>query len=455
MAINEATGLKQATHNPFYNSYPILFTIITVWAISRAILLIFYVPTTNPDTETYQLFADQLSNLDFTHYNGQRTPGYPLLILLAGNDHFVLWIIQSFMALATSLLIYFLVSAHTTSRLWALAAGLLSLTALNLLFFEAAVFTEVASAFLLALTCYLFIRLVKRNTSIGFALIVGGVTSLLALTRPQYIFAILLLPILTVFFIRRRGLIIALTVFASASVPVAGWMAFNKLELGRYTLTTLLGYNLSNHTGAFMEYAPDKYSEIRDIYLKYRKQKTEETGSHHMTIFWARKELLEKTGMSEVDLSRQFQQLSVQLIKEYPSLYLQSVAKAWFSFWAVPNYWELDKLKSRQLAEVLQWAWKIQHPIYRIFNILFMLMSLALLWQLLRHPASAREQLETPLLLSAIVIGCSVVQALVEYGDNPRYFIPNQPLVIAFVLIATADSARRWRPTNSNGSIPQ
>lgn len=432
-----------------------ILSLLVLWGITRGTLLFFYVPTSNPDTGTYQLLADQISRTDFTDYNGQRTPGYPLLILLAQNNYFALWIIQSFMALAISLLIYFLVFAHTTNRIWALAAALLNLTALNLLFFEAAVFTEVASAFLLALTCYLFIRLVKRNTSTGFALIVGGVTSLLALTRPQYVFAIFLLPILAIFFIRQRGLIIALTIFTSASVPVAGWMAFNKHKLGYYTLTTLLGYNLSNHTGAFLEYAPDKYSEIRDIYLKYRTQKLEQTGSHHMTVFWARKELLEKTGMSEVELSRQFQQLSIQLIREHPILYLQSVVKAWFSFWAVPNYWELEKLKSRQLADFFQYAWKIQHPVYRIFNVLFVLMSMALLWQLLRHPASAREQLVTPLLLSSMIIGCSVVQALAEYGDNPRYFIPNQPLVIAFVFMATADLARRWRLVKSSGSILQ
>jgi len=423
-----------------------VFVLFASWVISRTVLLIFYAPTVNPDTGTYQLLADQIAQFDFSHYNGQRTPGYPLLILLSRNNYFILWIIQSFMALGTSSLVYWLVRTQTTNRLSALSASLLSLMALNLLFFEAAIFTEIASASLLALTCCLSVRILNRDTGIGSVLALGGGIALLTLTRPQYVFMILWLPLVIVFFARQRRWAVALIVFASASLPVTGWMAFNKKELGSFTITTLLGYNLSNHTGAFMEYAPDDYAEIRDIYLKYRKQKLEETGSHHMTIFWARKELLEKTGMSEVELSKQFQRLSIQLIKEHPVLYLRGVVNSWISFWTVPNYWELDKLKSRHLSEALQWAWKIQQPVYRLFNALFILISAWLIWQVIWHPASKRDQLMVPFIFSSIVIGCSVVQALAEYGDNSRYFIPNQPLVIATVIIAIADLARRWRP---------
>lgn len=423
---------------------PWWWAMLVVWAASR-LLLLYYAPTINPDTGTYQLLADQIAGLDFSAYNGQRTPVYPLLILLAGNDYFVLWLFQSCMGLATALLVCLLVREHGLDRRWALAAGLVSLTALNLLFFEAAVFTETASAFLLAATTYLFIRFTRRGPGAQAATALGGLAALLVLTRPQYIFLIPLLPLLVILLRGRRDWLLALVLFVAASAPVVGWMAFNKQQVGYFTLTTLLGYNLSNHSGAFMEEAPEKYAQVRDIYLKYRQQKLAQTGSHHMTVFWAREELLGRTGLSEVELSRQLQRLSFELIRDHPGRYLRSVAKAWASFWAVPNYWELNKLKSRGLANALQGAWALQHPFFRAFNLIFVVASGLLFWQFLRRPTMARKKLAVPLILSCIVIGVSLVQALVEYGDNPRYYIPNQPLVVAGVLIAVADWLRHWR----------
>lgn len=423
-----------------------------VWAATRAVLWVFYVPTTGMDTGTYQLLADQIAGLDFQHYNGQRTLGYPLLILLAQNNYMILWVIQSILGFFTALLVYLLVRSHTGRWSWALAAGLLSLTALNLMFFEAAIVTETASAFLLAWVSYLFVRFIQGGCRIRAALILGVMAAILVLTRPQFVFVILLLPLLILVFTHARARQAALVVFLMATVPVLGWMAINKMTVGHFSLTTLLGYNLTNHSGSFIEYAPDEYSIIRDIYLKYRQQKLEQTGSHHMTVFWARQELLAASGLSEVELSSQLQKLSVELIKAHPGLYAKSVAKAWASFWMVPNYWELEKLGAVRLSEALHLIWAIQHPALRACNAFFLGMSVILTWQWLRHPEQASECYWVPLFLCWLVMAVSVVQSLVEYGENPRYFIPTQPLVLAAVIMAAADMVRRIR---EGGHVPQ
>jgi len=207
-------------------------------------------------------------------------------------------------------------------------------------------------------------------------------------------------------------------------------------------MSTWLGYHLTNHSGAFMEYAPDEYAVIRDIYLKYRKIKIAERGTHRMTFWLARQELREATGLPEPQISHQFQQLSMQLFVRFPLRYIASVTDAWLSFWVVPNYWHLENLKSQTLADGLKIIWQGQQVLYRLFNLLFLIATVVLLWQLLRKRKPLQYNF-VPLLLTMVILGTSVTQALTEYGENGRYSIPTQPLVMAVVTLAIAGLANR------------
>lgn len=415
-----------------------LMVLVIVWLASRAVLWVYYNPVTSPDSGTYQRLADQISRMDFSLYNGQRTPVYPLLILFVNNDYFLLWLVQSVMGLATAWLLYLLVRAHTKGSVWPLAAGLMSLLSLNLMFFEPMVHTETASAFLFALLGYLFVKYIHGDRGGWAAAMLGVTAAALTLTRPQYAVVTLVLPIATLMFKPTQALRASLLVLILSVAPVLGWMSFNKMTVDHFALTTLLGYNLTNHSGSFMEYAPDEYAQFRDIYLKYRDMKMEQTGSHHMTVFWARKELLSTTNLTEVELSTKLQELSVKLISQHPWLYLKSVAKAWVSFWTVPNYWNLKSLRSPNLAETMKWTWSIQQQIIRALNVLFILSAVTFFIITLRNSPRSVHQAWIPLALSGMVLAVSIVQALVEYGDNSRYYIPNQPIVIAVVIMAVA-----------------
>jgi hypothetical protein len=161
-----------------------------------------------------------------------------------------------------------------------------------------------------------------------------------------------------------------------------------------------------------------------------------------MTFWLARQELREATGLPEPQIAHQFQQLSRQLFAQFPLRYLASVADAWLSFWVVPNYWHLDKLKFQPLAEGLKIIWKGQQVLYRLFNLLFLIATVVLLWQLLIRRKPLKHNL-VPILLTTVILGTSVVQALTEYGENGRYSIPVQPLVIAVVMLAIATLRNR------------
>jgi hypothetical protein len=421
-----------------------LLLLIGLWILTRGLLFLLYSPLPADDTGAYQRLASQIANLDFHEYNGFRTPGYPLLILLALNNNYIIWIIQSLLGLSISILVFFIIRLHGVSVKWALAGAILQLLALNEMFFEAFILTETLTTFLVVLAFYLFVYSAIHKSHWYSLAAVGLVSALLVLTRPQYLFIIPLLALFVIIFFQSKRALLLLIFLIFSLPPVIGWMYFNKEKTGYFSISNGLGFNLTNHSGAFMEYAPDEYAIIRDIYLKYRKAKMAETGSHRMTIFLAWHELREVTGLPDPQIAHQFQRLSMQLFMQFPLQYMASVADAWLSFWVVPNYWHLDELKFQSLANSLKVIWKGQQVVYRLFNLLFLIAAVVLLWQLLRRRKLLQHNL-IPLLLITIILGNSVVQATAEYGENGRYSIPIQPLVITVVILAIANLVNRKR----------
>jgi hypothetical protein len=49
------------------------------------------------------------------------------------------------------------------------------------------------------------------------------------------------------------------------------------------------------------------------------------------------------------------------------------------------------------------------------------------------------------MLLSCVLLAASVLQALVEYSENPRYGIPTQSLAVTLVLLAVWDLRAAWK----------
>lgn len=421
-----------------------LVSIALVWLITRLCLFFTYSPGIDPDSETYLLLAQQIAHLDFTDYNGQRTPGYPMLLLATGNNPTLIWVIQSFLSLGSATLLFLMARTQGSTRALALGIALTYLLVLNTLFYEAAVLTETASTFLLLLVTYLFLKAVRNGIRPTSAIALGLSVAALILTRPQYIFMIPLIGMLAAC-LHGRNWMAVLAFLLTSTLPVTGWMNFNKHQIGHFSLTSLLGYNLSNHTGAFMELASDEHALFRDIYVKYRDEKIRETGFHHMTIFRAREELKQASGLDEVELSSRFQRISVELIAQNPQRYALSVAKAWASFWAVPRYGQRQNIKNNGLADALDWVWKIEHPLLRLLNAMFLLSSALLAFQMLRHRKQGIAKFAAPAFMTTVVLATSVVQALAEYGENPRYFIPSQPLVIAATALALLVLVQTYR----------
>src|SRR5204863_1592970 len=174
-------------------------------------------------------------------------------------------------------------------------------------------------------------------------------------------------------------------------------------------------------------FAPDRYATVRDIYVKHRDAKMALTGRYNAN--WdAIPELLATTRLSLPALNQQLIGLSVHLFLHHPVRYAVGVTRAWIDFWMVPHYWTPEHLSPRWLASVVTGVWRVEHPLIRLMNVAFIMLTAAAVVSS-RFRARVRYDF-TLAAISTVVLSSSLVQALGEYGENARYAVPVQSLVI-------------------------
>ncbi len=413
----------------------------------RAGLWFSYEPIMAPDTPSYMRTATNLLDRDFSTYDGRRPPGYPVVLALAGGSPRAVWALQMLAGLLISVLLFFIVLSVTGRPGFAAAIAMTYNLNLAQLFFEAFLVAETTGTLLIVAV---LARLVTARNSLGepgrsrWPLVELGVLAGAAvLTRPQFILVPPLLGVLVgaASISRRSHLRRAVRQASLAALPgvlmILAWSSFNYARVGNFTLSTQIGIGLMNQSLAFIELAPDRYGAIRDIYVKHRDAKLAQTGRHNAN--WdAIPELQAVTGLSLPALSQELTSLSVYLFLHHPIRYGIGVTRAWIGFWSVPNYWFLDRLSPRWFAAPLLFAWSIEHGLLRLVNVAFLITSaLALVSRRFRGRIGYDLTLAS---ISAVVLAASLVQALSEYGENARYAVPVQALIVVAVALAT----RRW-----------
>ena len=390
-----------------------------------------YQPQTAGDTGTYLRLASEIGSLDFSGYQGRRTPMYPLLLVVAQMNYTTVWLIQSLLGVGISVLLYLLVLQLVPSVGLALALALLHSLTLNQLFYEANILTETLATFLLVASVLLMLKANRVPRGVGWAALVGLCMAATVLTRPNFIYLGPLYGLVLLVAAWGRDKRRLLAFVAAFALPIFGWMLFNKATIGYFGLTTQIGMSLAQHSGKFMDKAPDEFATLREIYMKRRAQMPPD--ADRMNIWDAVPDMLEKTRLSFVELNRELTKLSVQLIASHPGLYLRSVGGAWVSFWAVPNTWNLEDIHGPGTRRALESIWSVEQFLLRAMNLALVLLAPCLAVRaLFRRFADRREN--SYLLLAAVVVAGSIVQALLEATDNGRYSIPTQPLVVVFVV---------------------
>ncbi len=415
------------------------FTALIALALAVRLGMAFiYAPAHDSDTESYLNIARLLHNLTLHGNDATRPPVYPgLIALLQLNEHAV-WAAQSAMGIAVSAML-FLISWRLTGRA-GLAFVVGAAHSLNLaqLFFEGIVLSETTTTFLfVASLTLLVLRFWAQERWPWTELALGLLAGLLALTRPQMLFwGAVLVPLV---WLRRRGQpwrvrASALALLAAPILTlVLGWSFINWRTAGYFGPTSLSGYSLSNMVGNFMEYAPEKYAVVRDIYLKHRALRVAATGNHAMTVWAAFFDLSRAADVDYSGLSRLLTEISLNLILAHPLLYLGNVVQSWVGFWKVPIYWDLDLVHPRALMSIVRNAWSAERAI--LLGVNFAFLGMGLTWGV-RWVARRSHGLELVLLSGwIIVLTASLTQALVEYGENPRYGAPFESLMVLIVTL--------------------
>jgi hypothetical protein len=449
---------------------PLVWAIIvfTIGILTRLLMVLLYQPVSYSDTSSYRRLAGTVLQ-GFVKYDGTRTPGYPVFLALVGDDQRV-WMVQLILGLATTMLLFYL-GWKLTGQPW--FGGLIALChTLNLaqLFFESNLLTESLTTFLLVLTMtgMLFWLINPGHRRLWLAFLLGLSSTLTLLVRPLFIY----LPFFLLFFLW----IVPGTESQSTNQPagdyqagakktafkfhwgsgiafilpvillLGGWLNFIHANFGDWSMTTMTGYHLIQHTGSFFEYVPDEYADLRDTYLQFRDAHIARYGTQTNTIWEAIPEMSRVSGYNFYELSRVLARLSIQLILKHPFLFLKSALSGWWMFWRTSAYWSADALSFPWLAGGIKLAIQIQRTILFFINLIFIFSSLYFVITecitALRHkPFNRIMQFTSPVryvymwLLLGIIWIASILQTLLDHGDNPRFLVPMQSLVILWVAL--------------------
>ncbi len=432
-AIDRAS--RSLTHNPAAKALLVALLIATATRI-----VLYQPPTTVPDTHDYLVLAHCLRALRFADYDGSRTPVYSLFLLVAGLNLHAVCVLQNILGLAIGAMLFAMVYFGTRSWPFALIAGIGYGLDLSPLPFEHFIMSETLCTFLLTLSVLVFqLMVLKKRFGWREHAVLGLLIAITGLTRPLYVcltplFLVMLAVMRPPVPVSRMDRIQQLVSFAApAGTLLLGWCLFNWLSIGYFGFTTLIGFNLTNHSGAFIELAPDKYASIRDPYLKAREEQIKQTGTYAMAIFRAAPEIDQKTGYDRVQLTRELTKMSLELFAAHPLRYAAGVLRAWVAFWQPPLYWRssafFGELRTRPLFRALA---AIEILTLALANLVFLLSSANLLWLFLVQ----KSHLGFEECVMATVLAVSVVQALLEFGDNSRYSVPTGPLVLYTAMVS-------------------
>jgi hypothetical protein len=212
---------------------------------------------------------------------------------------------------------------------------------------------------------------------------------------------------------------------------ILAWSYFNYVQVGRFSLSTLTGIGLMEHTIAFIELAPERYRTMREVLLAQRELHIAQTGRH--TATWdAVPELERVTGLSLPALDSELLKMSTNLIAEHPLRYAILVGDSWISFWLVSAPKSLQAIKSAKLMNLLGWLWRLEQPLLRSVNAIFLVFAIAA-----AVSKRFRELTEWGFILtaiSAVALISATLQAFAIGVDNTRYGVTVQALIVLVVI---------------------
>lgn len=399
-----------------------------------------YEPIFFGDTDSYLRLGEWILGTGERGFDGTRVPGYPLFVALFGLDPQHIWLGQMGLGVAISGMLFYL-GWRSTGKAWAgFLLGVIYSVIPGQILFEANLLTETLTTSLIILSLVLFQCMMSRRLlaeRVILGALLGISTSLVGMVRPLF-FPLTLIVFPFIWFGLRGTYRQRITLAAVYSIfPVfiqGGWLLYMRTSWDVLSPTTMAGFSMVQHTGGYFDYLPDEYAAIRDTYIEYRDAQIAERGVQTNAIWEAIPAITEASGIGFYDLERELYRLSWMLIRQHPELYGQNVFKGWINFWKAPVYWQPEQLASGWIRSAIQGLAWFGRGVSVLANILFLILSLGVVISL-KLRSSIRMGPLLWLSLAAVWL-ISIVQTLLDHGDNPRFLVPMQMMVFFVVMVA-------------------
>lgn len=204
------------------------------------------------DSQQYLELAKSLRARRFFSWDGKtavtfRTPGYPLLLAILGNNLPLLIIVQSLLSILTVGLVFLICREWFNEPAGMWAAGLTAFD-LSAIAYTGMVMSETLFVLFLALGTWLFAVAWQRKR---WCFILSGISlALAALTRPIALFAFL--PFVVLLGVSEKWRWVGLFLFSFATLPV-GWIARNYFHYRHLGFSSIGGYNLFFYNAAALK----------------------------------------------------------------------------------------------------------------------------------------------------------------------------------------------------------
>lgn len=424
--------MKQPLH-----VYMLILAVLLAIA-TRIILVRSYAPLYGNDSPSYAELGKMIQETNFEQYDGRRTPGYPVFMLLLGNNNQLIRLFQHAFGLLSIFLVFrtlrLVMPAH-----YCWPPILLMALSLQFPFYESIIQTEGLSVLAVLASLYFFSAPSKNPLS--RLSLVGVIASVGALIRPHLV---ILVPIYAVLYAlhNRRSLHRILKGGVALALPfallVGGWIGFNYYTLSQATFSTLPKGDLIAHMIHFVSDADDKYGEVKYAFveaLAVNQSQVEMADDNRAGYTAYVGQLLRRDHIkNRLELADTINAMAMDLIIKHPFAYLKEVFSAWLRFWRVHIIVYAECFPRDSILyglALLLWmpikcAWLVAN---------FAFLALCPLFPVIPMSPEKRALLFN---IYGIMLCASASQAFTQYYDNARFAVPFQPLVAIAVAIMAA-----------------
>jgi 4-amino-4-deoxy-L-arabinose transferase-like glycosyltransferase len=416
----------------YLSRQPILY-IAAFSILTRLLTLLLYCHVTLfPDSDGYIELCERLLNFNISGYQGERSPGYPILLFLAHSNLAIAIAMQIVIGAATGVFVYKTLQVLGFGKQSSLIITLVLNSMIHVIFYDFAILTENLTLFLITVSFYYIFELFNGVISLKNIIMLGILLGYLVLTKPFYIFLPFLIYGLYTLKDFRFNRIFnkQLLLIILPLLSFLGWSYVNKLNTGYFVSTTYYGINISQNCVYFAENVPEKYRVISNVYVKHRDIAIKEDKDVAMSIWFAYSELREKTGLSFVDLSYQLSEFSKAAIKQNPSAYAKQVLVSWKDFWETDIYWNYEDFNFKYANKGALAIWYIERTLLQILKIIFVLLIPYHIFLFFRN-----RKITPQLIIVTVVFSASLLQAMATYGTNSRFSYPFEFLMIITIIL--------------------